>query len=51
MEAPSRPRPVVARPTAPPVRKAICMAFSRPPSPLAAAATRTFARVASHMPK
>ena len=38
-------------PTAPPVRNAICMAFSRPPSLAAAAATRTFARVASHMPR
>ena len=38
-------------PTTPPVRKAICMAFSRPPPPSrAAAATRTLARMASDMP-
>ena len=39
------------KPTTPPVRNAICIAFVRPPPPLrAAAATRTLARVASHMP-
>ena len=39
------------KPTTPPVRKAICMARSRPPSASrAAAATRTLARVASPMP-
>jgi len=37
-------------PTTPPVRNPIRMAFSRP-SVFAAAATRTFALVASHMPR
>src|SRR3954453_5976031 len=49
-EAPSRPRPTVAMPTTPPVRKATRMAGSRPSS-RAAAATRTFARTASDMPR
>ena len=49
--APNRPRPTVRKPTTPPVRKAIFMAASRPPSrSRAAAATRRLARVASHMP-
>jgi hypothetical protein len=39
------------KPTTPPVRNAICIAFSRPPSSRAAAATRRFARVASAMPR
>ncbi len=38
-------------PTAPPVRNAMRVAFSRPPGSRAAAATRMFARVASHMPR
>ena len=39
------------KPTTPPVRNAICIAFSRPPSASrAAAATRRLARVASAMP-
>ncbi len=39
------------KPTTPPVRNAICIAFSRPPPLLrAAAATRRLARVASAMP-
>ena len=41
------------KPTTPPVRKAICIAFSRPPlagASRAAAATRRFARVARAMP-
>ena len=38
------------KPTTPPVRNAICIAFSRPPSSRAAAATRRLARVASAMP-
>ena len=47
--APNSPRPVVARPTVPPVRNAIRIASSRPVV-FAAAATRTLARVDSHMP-
>ncbi len=47
--APSRPRPTVSMPTVPPVRNAMRMAVSRP-SFWAAAATRTLARVASHIP-
>ena len=48
--APSSPRPTVAMPTWAPVRKAIRMAGFRP-SERAAAATRTLARTASHMPR
>ena len=38
-------------PTTPPVRNAMRMAFSRPPSSRDAAATRMFANVASRMPR
>ena len=38
-------------PTNPPVRNAMRAPSARPPSCDAAAATRTFARVASHMPR
>ncbi len=48
--APSRPRPTVSMPTMAPVRKPMFIAGSRP-SALAAAATRTLARTASHMPR
>ncbi|OFT58354.1 hypothetical protein HMPREF3159_07885 [Brachybacterium sp. HMSC06H03] len=48
--APRRPKPIVAMPTQAPVRTAISIAGSRPAS-CAAAATRTFARTASHMPR
>ncbi len=48
--APSRPNPTVAMPTWAPVRKAIFIAVSRP-SLRAAEATRTLARVASHIPR
>ena len=47
--APSRPRPAVNRPIVPPERKATCMAASIEPV-WAAAAVRTLALVASHMP-
>ena len=50
MEAPSRPRPTVAMPTVPPVRKAIRMPESRSPS-RAAEATRTLAFTARLMPR
>ena len=38
-------------PTTPPVRNAMRVAFSRPPSSRAAAATRMFAYVARRMPR
>ena len=47
---PSSPKPTVAMPTDPPVRNAIRIASSRPVA-CAAAATRTFARTASHIPR
>ncbi len=37
-------------PATPPVRKAMRIALTSPPSSLAAAATRTLPRTASHMP-
>ena len=48
--APSRPRPAVNNPTVPPARNATWRASSIFPL-LAAAAVRTFALVASHMPR
>jgi hypothetical protein len=47
--APRRPRPTVNMPATPPVRNAMRIATFSPDS-LAAAATRTFPRTASHMP-
>jgi hypothetical protein len=51
MEAPSRPRPTVAIPTTPPVRKAMRMPSERPSGWRAAAATRTLALTARLMPR
>ena len=48
--APSRPSPAVNRPIVPPALNATCMAASIEPV-FAAAAVRTFARVANHMPR
>ena len=48
--APSRPSPAVKRPMVPPERKATCMAASIDPV-CAAAAVRTLARVANHIPR
>ena len=48
-DAPSRPSPTVVIPTTPPVRKAIFTALGADFC-LAASATRTFARTASHIP-
>ena len=48
---PSRPRPTVSMPTMAPVRRPILIAGSRPPTSLAAAATRRLARTASDMPR
>ncbi|CAB5043431.1 unannotated protein [freshwater metagenome] len=47
--APNRPKPTVNMPATPPVRKAIRIASCSPES-LAAAATRTLPRTASHIP-
>ena len=50
MVAPVRPRPAVARPTAPPVRMATVRALAKSLF-IAAAVVRTLPRVASHMPR